>query len=55
MGIVTGMFVCEEMTSCTDLARNHVVNQIATLCHYSAQQQLLYSCSKYFLGKHFFL
>ena len=36
MGISIEMLVCEDMTSCTDLARRHVVHQIATLCHCSA-------------------
>ena len=27
--------VCEDMTSCTDLARRHVVDEIATFYHYS--------------------
>ena len=46
MGILTETLVCEDMTSCTDLASRHVVDEIATFCHCS---QLLYSCSKYFL------
>ena len=36
MGISIEILVCEDMASCTDLARCHVVNEIATLCHYSA-------------------
>ena len=40
MGILTDMLVCEDMTSCTDLAHRHIVDE------------LLYNCSKYFLGKH---
>ena len=32
MGIVTEMLVCEDMT---DLARRHVVDEIATFCHCS--------------------
>ena len=31
MGISTEMLVCEDMTSCTDLARRHVVNDSATV------------------------
>ena len=31
MGISTEILVCEDMTSCTDLAHCHVVDQIATL------------------------
>ena len=42
MGILTETLVCEDMTSCTDLARRHVVNEIATFYHCSVQQQLLY-------------
>ena len=30
------MLTCEDMTSCTDLARRHVVDEIATFCHCSA-------------------
>ena len=33
MGISTEMFVCEDMTLCTDLARRHVVDEIARFCH----------------------
>ena len=33
MGILTEMLVCEDMTSCTDFARRHVVDEIATFCH----------------------
>ena len=33
MGISTEMLVCEDMISCTDLARRHVVGEIATSCH----------------------
>ena len=55
MGISTEMLMCEDMASCTDLTHRHVVDQITTLCHCSAYQQLLYSCSKYFLCKHCFL
>ena len=36
MGISTEMLMCEDMMSCTDLARHHVVDEIATLCRYSA-------------------
>ena len=36
VGISTVMLVCEDMTSCTDLAHHHVFNQITTLCRYSA-------------------
>ena len=50
MGILTEMLMCEDMTSCTDLAHRHVVDEIATFCHCSVWQQLPYSCSKYFLG-----
>ena len=32
MGILTEMLVCEDMTSCTDLARCHVVDEIAMFC-----------------------
>ena len=35
MGILTEMFVYEDMTLCTNLARRHVVNEIATFCHCS--------------------
>ena len=35
MGISTEMLVCEDMTSCTDLARHHVVDEIARFCHRS--------------------
>ena len=28
--------VCEDMTSCTDLACRHVVDEIAAFCHCSA-------------------
>ena len=35
MGILTEMLVCEDMTSCTDLACHHVVDEIATFCHCS--------------------
>ena len=31
MGISTETLVCEDMTSCTDLARRHVVNEITTV------------------------
>ena len=31
MGILTETLVCEDMTSCTDLARCHVVDEIATV------------------------
>ena len=51
MGISTETLVCEDMTSCTDLACRHVVDEIAAFCHCSAKQQLLYNCSKYFLDK----
>ena len=44
------MLVHGDMTSCTDLAHHHVVDLIAIFW-----QQLLYSCSKYFHGKHCFL
>ena len=40
MGISTETLVCEDMTSCTDLARRHVVDEIATICHCS-----VYGCS----------
>ena len=33
MGISTEMLVCEDMTSCTDLARRHVVNEITTVLY----------------------
>ena len=33
MGISTEMLVCEDMTSCTDLARRHVVDEIATVLY----------------------
>ena len=33
MGILTEMLMHEDMTSCTDLACHHVVEQIATFCH----------------------
>ena len=46
--------MCEDMTLCTDLARRHVVDEIARFCHCSVQKQLLYF-SKYFLGKRCFL
>ena len=29
------MFVCDDMTSCTDLARRHVVDETARFCHCS--------------------
>ena len=35
MGIFTEMLMCEDMTSCTDLARHHVVDEITTFCHCS--------------------
>ena len=35
MGISIEMLVCEDMTSCTDLARRHVVDEIATFYHCS--------------------
>ena len=35
MGISTEMFMCEDMTSCTDLARRHVVDEIGTVGHCS--------------------
>ena len=35
MGISTEMLMCEDMTSCIGLARRHVVNEIATICHCS--------------------
>ena len=39
MGISTETLVCEDMTSCTDLARHNVVNEIATVlpsnCYYT--------------------
>ena len=35
MGVSTEMLVCEDMTSCTDLARRCVVNEIAIFCHFS--------------------
>ena len=35
MGILTETLVCEDMTLCTDLARRHVVDEIATFCHCS--------------------
>ena len=35
MGISTETLVCEDMTSCTDLACCHVVGEIATSCHCS--------------------
>ena len=53
MGILSEIPVCEDMTLCTDLAHYHVVDQIGTFCHCSVQQQLLYSFSKYFLGKRY--
>ena len=34
MGISTEMLMCEDITSCTELARRHVV-EIATFCHCS--------------------
>ena len=33
MGILTETLVCENVTSCTDLARHHVVNEIATVLY----------------------
>ena len=35
MGISIEMHMCEDMTSCTDLARRHVVDEITTFCHCS--------------------
>ena len=35
MGISTEMLMCEDMTSCTDLARCHVVDEIGTVGHCS--------------------
>ena len=35
MGISTEMLMCEDMTSCTDLARRHVVDEIDTVGHCS--------------------
>ena len=49
MGISTEMLVYEDMTSCTDLARCHVVDEIATVLPSNV------SCSKYFLDKRCFL
>ena len=49
------MLMCEDMTSCTDLAHRHVVDEIGTVGHCSVKQRLLYSCSKYFLDKRSFL
>ena len=31
MGILTETLVCEDMTLCTDFARRHVVDEIATV------------------------
>ena len=42
MGISTEMLVCEDMTSCTDLARRHVVDEIATFCRCSAYSNSYY-------------
>ena len=36
MRILTETLMCEDMTLCTDLARHHVVDEIATFCHCSA-------------------
>ena len=33
MGISIEMLVYENMRSCTDLGRRHVVDQIVTFCH----------------------
>ena len=35
MGISIEMLVCEDMTSSTDLACHHVVNQVTIFCHSS--------------------
>ena len=35
MGILTGTLVCEDIISCTDLARHHDVDEVATICHCS--------------------
>ena len=35
MGISTEMLMCEDMTSCTDLACRHVVDEIGTVGHCS--------------------
>ena len=35
MGMSTEMLMCEDMTSCTDLARCHVVDEITTFYHCS--------------------
>ena len=35
MRICGEMFVCEDMMSCTDLARRHVVDEIARFYHCS--------------------
>ena len=35
MGISTEMLMCEDMTSCTDLARRHAVDEIGTVGHCS--------------------
>ena len=58
MGIFPEMLVYGDITvttSCTDLARHHSVNQIGTLWLHSTYQQLLYSCSRYFSAKRYFL
>ena len=41
---MTEALVCEDMTSCTDLACHHVVDEIAIFCHCST---VLYSNSHY--------
>ena len=43
MGISTEMFVCEDMTSCTDLARHHVVDEIATVLYSNSYYTVLAS------------
>ena len=35
MGISTEMLMCKDMTSCTDLARRDVVDEIGTVGHCS--------------------
>ena len=43
MGISTEMLVCEDMTSCTDLARCHIVDEITTVLYSNSYYTVLAS------------
>ena len=43
MGILTETLVCEDMTLCTDLARRHVVDEIATVLYSNSYYTVLAS------------